>query len=462
MPAATGRWVRTCLAAACLLSLPPLGAQTAPPLTLKAAYDAALAFDAQYLASTHELESARQQIPQARALLLPNVGLTASASRVDGYREFANSLSQEVRVPLDYASPNASLTMRTPVFNAESRSRFNQAVKSVDAAEELFRARHDDLVNRVVDTYLQVLAAIDTHRLASAEVESLTGQARRSRQRLQRGEGTLTEVARAESALELSKSRVIEAFDALAVSRQALKRLIGVDARRLTRPGADFVPFALLPERQQDWMEMALRQNPLVRSREHELAVAAFGIDRARAGHLPRLDMVASISQGRNESPTNVNQTTSQRSVGVQLSVPIYAGGGVQAAVRQAMADRDRAEQALRNEREAVMLDIERYYRQAVTAPTRIEALSRVVKSSEIELKGALRAQEGGIGTLADVLDARTRLSSALRDLGQARLDFLEGRVRLMITAGMKTVAVLDELSQWMPEVADVPESSTP
>ena len=80
MPAVTGRSIRTCVAAASLLSLPPLGAQTAQPLTLKAAYDAALAFDAQYLASTHELESARQQIPQARALLLPNVGLTASAS----------------------------------------------------------------------------------------------------------------------------------------------------------------------------------------------------------------------------------------------------------------------------------------------------------------------------------------------------------------------------------------------
>lgn len=172
--------------------------------------------------------------------------------------------------------------------------------------------------------------------------------------------------------------------------------------------------------------------------------------------------MVASISQGRNESPTNVNQTTSQRSVGLQLSVPIYAGGGVQAAVKQAMADRDRAEQALRNEREAVMLDVERFYRQATTAPTRIDALSRAVKSGEVEVKGAMRAQEGGIGTLADVLDARTRLSSALRDLGQARLDYLESRLRLMTTAGMKTAAVLDELSQWMPEATDIPGNTTP
>ncbi len=457
MRRALTRRVMTYMAAASLLTTPPLWAQHREPVTLKAAYEAALGFDATFLASRHELESTRQQIPQARAALLPNVGISASVSRVDGYREFANGLSQEVRVPIDYTSPQASLTMRAPLFNAESRSRLKQAISSVDAAEELFRARHDDLVNRLVDAYLQVLSAIEAHRLTLTEIDSLTGQALRSRQRFQRGEGTLTEVARAESALELAKARVLEATDALAVSRQALKRVTGVDATLLTRPPRDFVVPPLLPDRQQDWMELALRQNPVVRSREHELTISRFGIERARAGHLPRMDMVASISQGRNESPTNVNQTTSQRSLGVQFSVPLYAGGAVQASIRQATADRDRAEQALRNERESVLLDVERYYRLVSTAPSRIEALQRVVKSSEIELMGATRSQENGVGTLADVLDARTRLSSALRELYQAQLDVLAGRLRLMISAGMQASTVIDELSRMLAETAETP-----
>ena len=73
-------------------------------------------------------------MPLARANLLPQVGLSASVSRVMGSREFGNSLNQSVRVPLDYESPQVSLNLRTPCLLYTS-----------DAADERSR---DDLGGR--------------------------------------------------------------------------------------------------------------------------------------------------------------------------------------------------------------------------------------------------------------------------------------------------------------------------
>src|SRR5207253_1727970 len=67
-----------------------------------------------------------------------------------------------------------------------------------------------------------------------------------------------------------------------------------------------------------------------------------------RAAHLPTLDLSGSFS--RNDSPTNatppiVGPVVNTSSIGLTLSVPIYSGGIIQSRVREALANRERAEQ---------------------------------------------------------------------------------------------------------------------
>ena len=429
-------------------------------LTLAEAYEAALGYDAQFLASRHELASARLDVPIARALLMPSASFSASTSRVEGQREFANSLSQEVKVPLDYTSPSASLSFRAPLFNYDALSRTRQAYSAVDAAEQTFKARQTDLVNRLTSVYLQTAGAIDDRRLAEWEVQALRGQLERSRQRQSRGEGTLTEVARTEAALELARAKALEASDNVLVANRALRRVTGLQADRLFKPTAAFKPRPLEPERLQDWMDMALRQNPALRSRELNVVTALRGVDRARAGHMPRLDLVASLSQSRNESPTNVNQTSTLRSLGLQLNVPLFNGGGVDAGVRQSLAERDKAEENVRADREAVLLDVERFYRAVTSAPDKIQAYERAVQSSQTELRGATRSQELGLGTVGDVLEARTRYNTALRDLSQARLTYLDSRLRLLSAAGVAPELALEDIAQVLTEETTITEST--
>ena len=449
------RWAA--LAAAALL-----GASAAQALSLREAFDAAQRFDGQYRVAGHELDAARQNLPIARSALMPLVTLSASTASVTGTREFPNSLNQSVRIPADYTSPQASLQVRTPIFNYDALSRYRQAGFQVLSAEALYEFRGYELAERVATTYMQVLLANDNVMLAEAEITALDAQVARALQRQVRGEGTRTEVAQTQAALDVARVRLIEAVDQLEAARRALRRYTGQDIVKARNIAPDFLPPPLTPTKLDDWLELGERQNPQLRVRQQNLTVASFGVDRSKAGHLPRLDFVAGINRSRNETLSSLNQTSTLKSIGVQLSVPLYSGGGVDASVRQALSDRARAEEEIRVEREAMQLEILRQFNAVSNGTAKVEAYVRSVKSSETALEGATRALAAGLGTTTEVLDAQTRRFTALRDLAQTRYEYLVSRSRLMMQAGLPVTDVVADFDRSLPIDSTLKIRTTP
>lgn len=442
-----------------LLATSTWAQSAAAPLTLPEAYDAALRFDAQYLIAVKELEAARQGVPLARAGLLPQVGFSASVSKVTGEREFGNALNQRVRVPLDYEAPQYSLNLRAPLFNYEALSRLRQASSLAEGAEALLLARHMDLVNRLNAAYLGVLVAHEAVALAAEDLRSLRAQAESSRRRYTRGEGTVQEATAAEAAAELARTRLTRSQDDLAIARQGLQRITGLEAPALRAVPADFAGRPLTLPTLQAWIEQTLQNNPLLRFRSLNLDAAQHGIERQRAGHLPRLDLVAAASRAENDSVATLNQTTEQRSIGLQLSVPIFSGGAVEAGLAQSVAERDRAEQELRAEREGLLLEVERLYRLAVQGRERVAAQVQALGAAGVAVRAATRALDTGLGTAADFRAALARQAAARRDLIQARYEYLNQRAQLLVISGWPLGTVLDDLASVLTENASMKES---
>ena len=314
------------------------------------AFDAAQSFDAQYRAAGYEREAAQLNVPIARSTLLPQVSFNYSNSTVEGTREFPNGLNQPVAVRVDYTAPQASLVLRAPIFNYEAINRFREAQASARGADQVFRAEGLELLNRLGTAYVQLLLSEEALSLNEQQVKAFELQAARAEQRFRRGEGTRTDIAIAQATLDVSRVRVIEAADGLEVARRDLRRIIGQDVPALNRIPGDFTPAPLPQTRLEDWLSIAFRQSPMLRAREEAIEAARFQIERARAGHLPKLDLVGSLSDSRNESLSSLNQGSRLRSIGVQLTVPIFSGFGIQAGVDLAGVNRSRAQEALRAE----------------------------------------------------------------------------------------------------------------
>lgn len=320
----------------------------------------------------------------------------------------------------------------------------------------MFRARSLELVERVVLAYLNLLQSRAQQSLAQAEVQAMSEQQRRTEQRLRLGEGTRTDDAMALAALELSRARLVDTTELVDVAAARLRRLTGQRPPKLHDVPADFLPGRSRSEDLADWTERALLQNPVLAVREAAVEAARHGVRRSQAGHWPRLDLVGSIARARNDSLSNLDQTSTLRSVGIQLSVPLYSGGGVDASVQQAQADLARTQEELRAERENNELEIVRQLQLSDSAAQRTQALMRAIAAGEVALTGARRSQEAGMGTFSDVLEAYSRLQTSRRDLAQARYDHLAARTRLMLQAGEPAGRVIDQVDAILSEQVEL------
>ncbi len=426
------------------------GLAQARALSFAEALDAARANDAPYRSAGYEYDATRYGVPIARAQLLPAVSLTASSSAVTGSRRFPNAQNQEVRTPLDYTAPQTSLNLRMALFNFEALSGYRQAEAQSEVAEALYRTQGLDLVERLASAYMQTLLAEQAQQLYEAQVKSFEMQAAQAEQRLQRGEGTRVQVAQAQATLDVARTRVVEAIDLLEQSRSRLERLTGVAAATTVPMPRQHLPTPLFPERLGDWLEMALRQSPTLQVQERSREVARQFARRQMSGHLPRVELVASLGRNENDSTNAIGQSTFIRSVGVQLSVPLYNGGGVDASVQQAKLRQAQVEEELRKEREAIELDVQRHYQAVVNGEKKLASYIKALDSTALAVQGATRSLETGLGTLSELAEAQSVYYASARDLAQARVETLLSRVRLMLRAGMPLPEVATEVDRFL------------
>ncbi len=448
---------------AVLLALSMLSVGQAQAMSFSEALRAAQTNDAPFRAAGFEYDAARYGVPIARAQLLPVVALSATESAVAGSRRFPNGQNQEVRVPLDYTAPQVSLNMRVPVFNFDAISAYRQAQAQSEVAEAVFRTEGLGLVERLASVYVQVLVAEETRRLTEAQVKAYALQAEQAVRRLEKGEGTRVQVAQAQATVDVSRTRLLEAVDLVDLSRSRLERLTGVVQPRTKVLPPAHTPVTLFPERLGDWIELAMRQSPSLQAQERSREVARQFTRRQTSGHLPKLDLVASVGRNENDASNAVGQVTSIRSVGVQLSVPLFSGGGVDASVKQATLRESQVAEQVRLERETIEVDIQRHYQAVVNGEKRVASYVKALESTALAVQGSRRALETGLGTNSELAEAQAVFFSAARDLAQARTETLLSRVRLMLRAGMPMQEVAADFDRFLAEAsADATESTRP
>lgn len=439
-------------AAALLLVLLSLAAAPAargqPSGAFSAAFDAALANDAEYRASRFELQGREQAVPIARAGLLPNLAATYSESRVRGEREQLTALGQEFTQRLDYRTPYGALQFRTPLVNFEALRRYEASQTQVDGARARFAARGQELLDRLGTAYVQRLFGEELVALARAQVEAFRVQSDAAARRLGGGEGTRTDVAEAAAALALARAQLVEAMDERDVSQRTLARITGLPSPPLRGLADDTRPLPMPYDDVDHWIEAGYARNPKVQAGRYQLEEARIEVKRNQAGHLPRLDLVANALNSQSESISTLNQQVRQYSVGIQLNIPIFAGGSIEARVGQAVAEASRAESQLEADRLVLADDIRRQHQFTQTGLAKIEAYKDAIAASVVALEGTRRGLAAGLRTTVDVNEATRRLFVSRRDFAQARNDVLLARLRLQTLAGLPLANIVQDIDR--------------
>jgi outer membrane protein len=420
--------------------------------------------DAAFSSARAGLEAGLEKLPQGRALLLPVINGTANTNWNDGE-------NRTTGVSRQFNSNGYNITLTQPLFRWQNIVQYKQSEFQVLQSEAQFGQATQDLIVRVAQAYFDVLAAQDNIEFIVANKIAIAEQLAQAKRNFEVGTATITDTNEAQARFDLAVAQEISGQNALEVAVRALQQIIGQLPDKLTplKAVAMTVP---VPNVMDEWANAARGNNFVVRGNEAVFEIATREIERQRAGHYPTLDVVASTQDNTNENLAAAaalaggsRASIQQNIVGLQLALPIFAGGSVLSRTREAVALREKARQDLEASRRTAEFNARQSYLNVTNGLAQVKALEQALVSSETALQSNRVGYEVGVRINIDVLNAQQQVFQTKRDLARARYDTILNGLRLKSAAGSLTendVELVNALLGFEPGATPAPVPTQP
>ncbi|HLS21466.1 MAG TPA: TolC family outer membrane protein [Paenalcaligenes sp.] len=424
------RW-RALLISVCLLLLAP----TVHALDLWTAWHYALQHNPSYAAAQASSAADQHLIAQARAELLPQIHANAGLEHQDrrNLRDFGHR--QGVYNNL------WALSLTQPLFNRQNLQLYEHAQLLAAMAVIDEQNSRTTLMLQVSEAYFDSLMANATLRSLLAEREAVKKQYEAAVRAFELGSATITDAQEARSRFDLLQAQIINAENDLQQRFFALEKIMG-------KP-----PFELAPLKKQvqlpqpepndprQWQHRAAEHNLQVHKADLSVQAQQAMLASSKSLHDPTISLQART--GSQRRPGGFGATPTHRpldsSIGIELSIPLYTGGGISARVKEE-SERLRQRHFEREEKRRTAVEqAQRYFSAVTSGLLEIRSLEAAEQSSRSALQANQRAYEIGVRTLVDVLNAQRQLYDTQRSLDHSRYRVLLDGLRLKDAAGLLT-----------------------
>ncbi|WP_049623087.1 TolC family outer membrane protein [Frateuria defendens] len=398
----------------------------------------------------------REGVPQARALLLPQINASMGISQSSYGGSFNSGLNG-----VDGSGHSRTRTVNgdisQTVLDLGKISDLRAAHSQADAQDASYQAALQDLYARVTAAYFNVLTSQNNLVYAKANEDAYRTTYEQAEQRYKVGLSAITDLLQAKSYYEAARANTVSVQTTLNDAREALTQITGkpVGDLKILREELPMQPPS--PTDEKAWVQEAAKGNPNILAQQYSVQAAERSIDSARAGHLPTIN--ATLSRGQNTTwtnrgsvPSGTNQllNTNGRyatTIGVTLQVPIFSGGATQSRVRQSIYQRDSAQDSLEITRRQVTRDTLNYYRLVIAGISQVESTKAAVDSAQKAVEATRAGFQVGTKTILDVLNSIQTLTSAQSSYSQARHQFVLDKLLLKQSAGNAQVSDLEAIN---------------
>lgn len=409
------------------------------------------------LAAAHAAYQARtENVPQARAGLLPQLGIgasnTSSRTQVD-----TKELGEQTAERHAY-SYQANLSQ--PLFRLDRWYQLKTAQADSEQAALELSATEQALILQSAEVYFAVLRSQDNLAASQAEETAFQRQYELASERFNVGLSDKTDVLQAQAAYDTASANRMQAEQLVADAFQALVTLTDhqLDALEGVRHNLPIQPPQ--PNDASAWVDRALADNLQLRAMDFALEAAQQDLRTRKAGHAPTLDAVAQYQRGDNDSlgfanrgmpssPT-YSRHAEQGMIGLQLNIPLYTGGSTSSRVRQGRHQLEYAEHSKESMRRQTVQNARNLHRAVNTDVEQVRARKQSIISSQSAVEATQIGYEVGTRTIVDVLDAQRQLYAAVRNYNNTRYDYILDNLRLQQTAGSLSPDNLLALDQYL------------
>lgn len=415
-------------------------------MLLSEAIAAALKNDPAIAVARAQYDADRQAGTIERAELLPTLDLKATgayaSTTLEGTFGEANQDSGGV-VKDKYTEWSARAEVRQPLLRFDFFDRLSRARASDKLAEIGLVDAQSTVIARAAGAYLEVELAQDLLVQAEAEAKAVRRSLEDTRHRFEVGLIPGTDAKEAQARDDLAQARLIAAHRSLAESLEVFAEATGTPVARLPRVRED-ASFGLpQPADAEAWVKIATENRPSLVTAQLAVEVARADAESSRARGLPALDAVASSGR-KDSSDYRLGQIADDTRIGVELTIPLYAGGGNQAQNRRADALYAARKAEFARLQQETAREIRRLYRRAETGVNEVKAYRRSADSAIAAETATRNGYDAGTRTITDLLDAQSRVAQANRDWNIARFNLVSDLIALKRVAG--TLAAQDFL----------------
>ncbi|UYB53149.1 TolC family outer membrane protein [Xanthomonas sp. AM6] len=443
--------IRRSLVLALAAALSPLAANATDLLQV---YEMARNSDPQLASAESNRLYNKEGEVQARAALLPQLNGSASLQRSHSEVERGSGELAGTGKSRSYAIQGQQTLVNFAQFATLRAQKANSL-----AADYTLESANDDLIVRTSAAYFNVLVAIESLVAAETNEAAAKKQFDYADKRLEVGLAPITDVHEARAEYDQARADTITARNSLQDLYQALTEITGQPVRDLRSLPEDFRPQLPAESSNIDGLiASALDKNPSLRAYQYQVQAAENSVSAARAGHLPTLNLAASVGRDANwgdgVSGSNTPRSDSN-TIGVTLNIPIFAGGATQSAVRQALAQRDIAQDTYEQQKRALDRNTRNAYQTVVAGISEIEARRLAVVSAQAAYDASQVGLEVGTRTVLDVVQNQRTLYQAQLAYAQARYNFLQNRLLLSQALGSLDVAEVQSINALLTQSAE-------
>lgn len=410
--------------------------------SLSELYDAARNFDASYQSAKSLYEANLSKAEQAKAGLLPTVGLGMGVNRT-------NIDSDIQTFERSYGNQSATLSANQPLYRPANTATAEQGNKSVGLAQAQLQAANQDLIVRVSQAYFDVLASSDSLNFVKAQKSAVSEQLASAKRNFEVGTATITDTREAQARFDLVLAQEIAAENDLRVKKLALDQLTGKTG---AEPRLLAVPVVIAPVAPADvsaWVAQSEAMSPAVRQAQLGLDVAQLETQKAQAGNKPTLDLTGSynITKNNGSSSSPLDYRTNVAQVGLSFNLPLFAGYAIQNRIKETLSLEDKARSDLDAAKRGVAQATRAAYFGVESGLGQVKALEAAEASSQSALDATKLGYQVGVRINIDVLNAQTALFDTKAKLAKARYDVLLGGLKLRQANGSLKVDDLNAVN---------------
>ena len=407
-------------------------------------YETAKGHDATYASAKAQAEATQAKAAQAKAALLPTVGASVASTKKHSDNTSGNQIA-------DFTEKAAGISASMPLFSWASISDFRKGAPSAAIAQEQQKAAEQDLILRTAQAYFDVLTSTQALASVEAQKKAVAEQLAAAKRNFEVGTKTIVDTRQAQAQYDRVIADELVAQNDLRTKKLALDQLVGSQNQQplpLSRSSALQSP---QPTDAEQWVANALENNAQLRMSRLGYEVAKLETQKQNAGHLPTLDLTAKYGESRysGQSAQLSSATTDNdaRSVGVTLTIPLFAGFAIQNKVKEAVALEEKA----RSDMEATQRSVEQGTRTAyfglLSGLSQVKALEAALASAQSVVDATKLGYQVGVNTNVDVLSSQSQLAQTQRDLTAARHNVLLGQLKLRQAAGTLVAEDLKNLN---------------